>query len=459
MPVVELPVKGMTCQACEVRVATTLRSVPGVRRVTVSVHRGAARVHTDPSVPRAHLTRAIVEAGYESGTDDWRWLTTEGAVWRDVALGVGAVAVVGLALRAGGASSLADQFGALAASGSLAMVVVLGLAAGLSTCMALVGGLVLAVSARHAERHPQATGAQRLRPHLAFNVGRVLGFGLLGALLGVLGSAVTLTGPPLALLMIAVSLVMGSVGLRLTNVSPRLSRAGTLALPAALSSALRLDRAEGPYSDARAALLGAGTFLLPCGFTQAVQVYAMSTGSPVRAGLVLSLFALGTVPGLLGIGGLTAAVKGASAPRFFRLAGVAVLAFAAINVSGALGVLAPGLVAPASGTSSTGGLTDNVTLDGTVQVMRTTQVADGYVPAAATVYVDREVRWEVDSTALSCAASLYAPDLGIAPVVLSPGLNVLSFTPTRTGTLSYSCGMGMYWGSVTVIDEPPGAAR
>jgi len=335
------------------------------------------------------------------------------------------------------------------------MVVVLGVAAGLSTCMALVGGLVLAVSARHAERHPQATVGQRLRPHLAFNLGRVVGFGALGALLGVLGSAVTLTGPALALVMIAVSVVMGAVGLRLTSLSPRLARAGTLALPARLSAALRLDRAEGTYSDGRAALLGAGTFLLPCGFTQAVQVYAMSTGSPLRAGLVMGLFALGTVPGLLGIGGLTSAVKGTGAPRFFRFAGVAVLAFAAVNVSGAVGILAPGLVAPAAATSASGALTDNVTLDGAVQVMRTTQVANGYEPAAATVYVNREVRWEIDSTAVSCAASIYAPELGIDPVVLKAGPNVLSFTPTRTGTLRYSCGMGMYWGSVTVIDEPP----
>ncbi|WP_372595379.1 sulfite exporter TauE/SafE family protein [Actinotalea sp.] len=460
MPVVDLPVKGMTCQACEVRVTKALRAVPGVQRVTVSVRSGVARVHTTTSVPRGRLDQAIVRAGYEPGRDDSGWLSTDPAVWRDVAVGVGAVVVLGLALRASGLTSLADQVGVMATSGSLAMVVLLGVAAGLSTCMALVGGLVLAVSARHAERWPQATAAQRLRPQLAFNTGRVVGFGLLGALLGAAGSAFSLSGPALAVVMIAVSLVMGSVGLRLTSVSPRLSRGGTLALPPALARAVRLDRVDGPYSDHRAALAGVGTFLLPCGFTQAVQVYAMSTGSPARAGTIMALFALGTVPGLLGIGSLGAAVRGAHARRFFRFAGVAVLAFAAVNVTGALAVLAPGLLAPAAAvsTSPTGGLSENVTLDGDIQVLRTTQVANGYEPSAATVYVDREVRWEIDSTAISCAASIYAPELGIEPVVLDPGLNVLTFTPTRTGDLRYSCGMGMYWGSVTVIDEPPSTA-
>ena len=455
MPVIDVPVRGMTCQACEVRVAKHLRRVPGVEGVKVSVRRGVARVRTDAPVPRGRLHAAIRAAGYEPGTDDAAWLASDRTVWRDVAVGVAALAVVALTLEVTGLTRIADQVGGLASSGSLGMVAVLGVAAGLSTCMALVGGLVLAISARHAETHPQETAAQRLRPQLAFNAGRIVGFGLLGALVGLLGSAFTLTGRTLAVVMVLVSLVMAAVGIKLTGVSPRLSRGGTLTLPAGLVAALRLDRADGPYSDGRAALLGAGTFLLPCGFTQAVQVYAMSTGSPLRAGLIMSVFALGTAPGLLGLGGLTAAARGPRAAPFFRLAGVAVLAFAAINVSGALGVLAPGLVAPAAASGPTAGTGEvDVTLDGDVQVLKTRQVASGYEPASATVYAGREVRWEIDSVAVSCAASLYAPDLGIEPMVLEPGTNVLTFTPSEVGTLRYSCAMGMYWGSITVVEEP-----
>ncbi|EYR62075.1 hypothetical protein N866_12110 [Actinotalea ferrariae CF5-4] len=460
MAVIDLPVKGMTCQACEVRISKALLTVPGVLRVKVSVRRGIARVHTDAHIPRSRLHKAVQRAGYEPGRDEKEWVTGDRAVWRDVLVAVGVLAGLGLALQASGLIDLAGQVGTLASSGSLVMVAVLGIAAGLSTCMALVGGLVLAVSARHAELHPGASTGQRLRPHVAFNVGRVVGFGLLGALVGLAGSAFTLSGRALAVMMVVVSLVMASVGLKLTSLSPRLSRGGTLTLPPALMRVLRLDRADGRYSDGRSALLGAGTFLLPCGFTQSVQVYAMSTGSPARAALIMSLFALGTLPGLLGIGGLTAAVRGATATRFFRFAGVAVLAFAGINLSGAAAVLVPALMATpaAAATSAQDGLSANVELEGDIQVLKTTQVGTGYEPASATVYVGTEVRWEIDSVAVSCAASLYSPDLGIEPMVLEPGLNVLTFTPSQTGTLRYSCGMGMYWGSITVIDDPATAA-
>ena len=58
MPVIDVPVRGMTCQACEVRVAKHLRRVPGVEGVKVSVRRGVARVRTDAPVPRGRLTSA-----------------------------------------------------------------------------------------------------------------------------------------------------------------------------------------------------------------------------------------------------------------------------------------------------------------------------------------------------------------------------------------------------------------
>ncbi len=489
---VELPVVGMTCQSCVVRVTKHLRAVPGVRDVRVSVRRGQARVRTRRGVSRAQLVAAVRSAGYDVGADTRHWFSRDGAVWRDLVLAIGAVVILAYAARGAGLTGLAGRLSGVATSGSLAMVVLLGVAAGLSTCMALVGGLVLALSARHAQQSGALTTAQRLRPHLMFNLGRVVGFGVLGAVLGAIGSAVTLKGRALAVVMVVVALVMVGVGLRLTEVSPRLTRAGSISLPAGLATALGLDQVRGRYRDSTAVLSGVGSFLLPCGFTQAVQVYALSTGSPVTAGAIMALFALGTVPGLLGVGGLVASVRGDAATRFFRFAGVVVLAFAAINLSGAAAVLAPGLVRPpgaaaaqpaasptavqrdADPSSPPGAqaldaptpevptqeapeslLSDNVTLDGDVQVVRTTQVAEGYVPADTTIYKDRKVRWEITATALTCAASLWAPDLGIEPVEILPGQsNVFEFTPTRVGTLSFTCGMGMFGGRFIVVSEP-----
>lgn len=445
----ELPIAGMTCRACERRVARALTAVPGVVSADVSVRRARAVVRTERPVRRAALVAAVRAAGYEVGAADRPWLNPDRRVWRDVLV---ATAAVGALVAVAAATGLTDVAGRAAADGTagLAVVLVLGIAAGLSTCMALVGGIVLAASATFAAEHPELSTRQRLRPHLAFGVGRVVGFALLGALMGAVGSLVSIDARLVAVLVVVVSLVMGVVGLRLTQVSPRLAGAG-FALPPALATALRLDRDRRTYSDGVTALLGAGSFFLPCGFTQAVQVLALSTGSPVRAGSIMAVFALGTAPGLLGLGGLTATVRGAAADRFFRYAGVAVVAFALINTSGALHVLTPGLFTSSGAPLVT--LSDNVTLVDGVQVLRTTQVADGYRPADAAVYVGMPVRWEIQSDALTCAATIRSADLGI-DVNLDPGENEVTFTPERTGVMHYSCLMGMYTGSITVLDAP-----
>lgn len=452
VPTIELDIAGMTCHACETRVGKALSAVPGVERARVSARRGRAVVDTTGAVDRTLLARAVRAAGYELGAAERSWVTRDRRVWRDVLPGVAAVAALAVTASALGLLDVVAGAGGRVGTGGPAVALVLGVAAGFSTCMALVGGIVLAVSARFAAAHPGLGARQRVRPHLAFNAGRVVGFGALGAGTGALGSTISLDPRVTAALMIGVSVVMGMVGLRLTELSPRLSTGG-LTLPAAVSRTLGLDRARDTYRDRTAALLGAGSFFLPCGFTQAVQVYALSTGSPAQAGLVMALFALGTTPGLLALGGATAAIRGPRADRLLRLAGVVVLAFAAVNLHGALGVLAPGLVSAATPSARPGAPTDNVSFDGDVQVLRTTQVATGYEPATAAVYADREVRWVIDSRALGCATSISVPQLGISRM-LDLGENVITFTPTQVGTIAYTCAMGMFGGTIEVLPAP-----
>ena len=215
MPTIELPIAGMTCRACETKVSRSLGSVPGVVRVSVSARRGRARVQVADRVSRSALAAAVRKAGYQAVRDERPWLSRDRRVWRDVATAVGVLAVIALIAQATGATEALGRIGGMTSSGGLMVALVLGLAAGLSTCMALVGGLVLGISARFARAHPDLSTAQKLRPHLAFNGGRVVGFAALGALMGAMGSAITLDTRMVAVLMIVVSLVMGAVGIQL----------------------------------------------------------------------------------------------------------------------------------------------------------------------------------------------------------------------------------------------------
>jgi sulfite exporter TauE/SafE len=444
-------VSGMTCRTCERRVERFVGRIPNVEHVSASAAHGRVAYAASGPVSAAELETAIAGAGYALGRSSW--VSKDRRVWLTAAAGVLVVAalavlarVTGLLEGGAGATGLRE--------GGLVVALLLGLTAGVSTCLALTGGLVLALSASLAARRDPdeaPTVFDRLRPSAVFVWGRVMGFAAFGALLGAVGASVAMPPWLVALLMVAVAAVMTLLGVRLTGLSPRLA-GWTPTLPSGVARRLGIEvEAGGAYSDGRAALLGAATFFLPCGFTQAVQVFALSTGSPLTAAAIMTVFALGTAPGLLALGGLPSLVPAASRPALTRVVGVVVLAFAAVNLMGGLRLMGLSTDLVAGGSSSAAAVVE----DG-VQVVRTTQVADGYVPATATLVAGRPTRWIVDSTEpRSCAIFLVVPSLGIQ-VMLEPGENEITLPPLEPGRLAYSCSMGMYGGLFTVVEPATG---
>jgi sulfite exporter TauE/SafE/copper chaperone CopZ len=448
-------VAGMTCRSCENRIARHVSKIPNVEQVRASAVHGRVEITSTAPIPTVAVAKAIRAAGYELGRTSW--LTPDPDVWLTAIFGI--VLVGGLAVLASvtGLADLASGVGDLTEGGIL-IALLLGLAAGVSTCAALVGGLVLALSAAFETRRT-ASGAgdvpivARMRPALVFIAGRIAGYGVLGAALGALGASVTMPPQLTAALMIGVALVMTVLGTRLTGLSPRIAT-WSPTLPMGLGRRLGLaDGAIGSYSDARAAGLGAASFFLPCGFTQAVQIYALSTGSPLLAGATLAVFALGTAPGLLALAGLPVVVPRTWRPTLMRLVGVVVVGFAIVNGTAGLrlsGITLPfGVPSVAAAAPPTGTITDGI------QTLTTYQNVDGYSPTNVSIYAGIPTRWTIQSTSTSsCAASLVVPGLGMTVRRLHKGANTIDLPALGAGRIGYSCAMGMYGGSITIVERP-----
>ena len=440
----------MTCRSCEARIERHVSKLPAVRRVSASAARGRVVIESVGTLSERAVGAAIGAAGYEIGRSPW--LERDRYVWLEVGLSVVLVASLAYIAQVTGLTEIASGAGDLA-KGGLVVALVLGLAAGISTCMALVGGLVMALSASF-QASAATSGLAGMRPTLVFLAGRVAGYGLLGGLLGAIGAGITMPTSVTAILMIVVAIVMTLLGTRLTGVSPRIA-GWTPTLPMGIGRSLGLGGAEGAvYSDGRALGLGAATFFLPCGFTQAIQVYALSTGSPLFAGALLATFAIGTAPGLLAVAGLPAVVPSESRPTLLRFIGVAVLGFALLN--GTAGLTLAGVPLPSLGIGATAAsaLPAGVGADG-VQSLSTIQRASGYEPREAAIYANVPTRWTIESRSnSSCAQFLVVPSLGIS-VRLRPGPNTIELPPMAAGRLNYSCAMGMFSGRITIVNAPP----
>lgn len=68
---------------------------------------------------------------------------------------------------------------------------------------------------------------------------------------------------------------------------------------------------------------------------------------------------------------------------------------------------------------------------------------------------DIPVIWNMnasDESVNSCISFVNIPSIGVKGRI-KEGDNIVQFTPTETGTYKYYCSMGMYYGTITVVDN------
>jgi sulfite exporter TauE/SafE/copper chaperone CopZ len=212
----------------------------------------------------------------------------------------------------------------------------IGIIASLSSCLAVVGGLALSVSATFAKQ------GDTLKPQLLFHAGRLIAFFFLGGMIGALGSHFVLSPAGMFVLSTLTGIIMLLMGLNLLDIFSW-TKGAQLVMPKGMAAlAYRLKHMNSRFMPF---LLGAVTFFLPCGFTQSMQLYTLSTGGFFAGALTMSAFAIGTLPvlALLSFGALGMR-SGAHRGIFFKTAGLVVMAFALLTLYGSLvsvGVLPP----------------------------------------------------------------------------------------------------------------------
>lgn len=438
-------IRGMHCRSCELLLEDAIGKVEDVKKVKVDFHKSQAIIEYSNIAPNENKIASVIKnAGYEvSQSKTIPWITEDESDLRNIIFSITLLIVLYYFLRNTGLFDISIQD----AEVTTGFALLIGLVAGVSTCMALVGGLILGVSARHAELHPEASTWQKFRPHLFFNCGRILGYALLGGLLGLIGGALQISGGFLSFLTLAVGFIMIILGIKLTNLSPKISSL-TPTLPSSIARFFGLAKHQREYSHRASFLTGVLTFFLPCGFTQAMQLYAVSTGDFKTGAIIMGAFALGTAPALLSIGGLSSIMKGAMARVFYAFVGILVIVFGAYNIKSALFVL-PFFIASADeqNVDTNTGVNDQLE---DVQVIKMTQLASGYSPKTLRVKAGVPVEWIITSeSSYTCASSLVVPSLKIRKN-LKKGENIIKFTPTKTGSIPFSCSMGMYRGTIIV---------
>jgi protein-disulfide isomerase/sulfite exporter TauE/SafE/copper chaperone CopZ len=446
----QVKIQGMHCANCEVLIERRFKKIVGIRKVTANCSTGTAEITYYGNLDCKALQNAVKDDGYT--VSDWRDQTgtfESKNTGRDyLEIGAAFLILVGVYLLLKQLDVLPENFAVPNTTISFGLALLIGLVASMSTCIAVTGGLLVAIAAKHNAANGHLSGVQKFKPHLYFNAGRIISYTILGGAIGALGSTFSLSTEATSLLILLVSLVMIALGLQLLNLLPRL---GLIRMPKFIAHWIH------DYSERKtkggAFVLGGLTFFLPCGFTQALQLYVLAKGSMAVGALTMLAFSLGTLPALLSLSAVSSFGSGVFQRYFLKFAGTAVVLLGIINVQSGLTLASTAVnlsATPAglpkqleSGTQVSGTVTQTVPVVDGKQIVDMKIVGYQYEPNQFTVVRGIPVEWRIDARqAAGCGRIIIAPKAGVRKM-LPYGTTAIEFTPEETGEIRFNCGMGM----------------
>ena len=442
-------VSGMTCGHCEKRINDAVKTIKGVRAVAASFPKQRAEVTFDAEkTTEAAIQTAIEQEGY-------RIMANSGM--KQPISKVAPVFLIVLALYFIVRYAFGFDFVNLIPRIDNTVSLLALFATGLFTsvhCIAMCGGINLSQSVGTSQ---SAEG--RFSKPLLYNLGRVISYTIVGGLVGSLGSVLFVSQTAKGIIMLIAAVFMILMSLSMLGwlpwwLVPR--------VPKALSSKANQAKAgKGPL------VVGLLNGLLPCGPLQAMQLYALSTGSMLMGALSMMLFALGTVPLMLGAGLIFSVLKGRFTRSISRVSAALVMLIAFVMVFNASGLFGWNLTATAANTEPTASAETGSSAaaqleakgyavaeikDG-VQVVQAQLKSSGYPSIVVQQGVPVQFNLVADDAALNgCNETVEFPAYGVEKRLIA-GNNIIEFTPDKTGAISYTCWMGMIYGMIQVVDN------
>ena len=209
------------------------------------------------------------------------------------------------------------------AGGGLALALTTGLLGGFGHCIGMCGPIVGALGLAA----PPGTPVPRLlRPQLAYHLGRITTYALVGGAMGLGGSFVNLAGG-MAGFQDAVAVIAGvlmvALGLGAAGASGWVRQAEGRVAGRVLRT-VRGILGVGGGAEGRAYPLGLAMGFLPCGLSYSAFAGAAATGGLVPGLLFALLFGLGTLPALLLAGWAVSVLSARARGLLYRVGGLLV---------------------------------------------------------------------------------------------------------------------------------------
>jgi sulfite exporter TauE/SafE/copper chaperone CopZ len=447
-----IQVEGMTCTSCERRIESSLQKLNGMENVKAIYSSSNVYVTYDPNLINLNaIIKEIEKLDYKvknkprENIDSKFFVesTSKNSDSLEVSQLLG-IAVIILALYIIIKNTVGFNFiPQVEQSMSYGILFVIGLLTSLH-CVAMCGGINLAVCTKF------SIGANdikygKLKPSILYNTGRVIAYTVVGGIVGGIGSVISFSGTAKGIVAIASGVFMVIMGLNMLNVFPFLRKLNPR-MPKIFTKKLHEDSTnKGPL------YIGLINGLMPCGPLQAMQIYALGTGSIWTGAISMFLFSLGTVPLMFGFGAITSILSSKFTHKMMKVSAVLVLILGVVMLN--RGFALSGVNAKIDiGTENSSSYIAKI--NGDVQEVTTKIESGRYSPII--VQKGIPVKWTINATREElngCNNSINVPEYNIQNKKLEVGKTVIEFTPEKTGNYIYTCWMGMISSNIKVVDD------
>jgi hypothetical protein len=202
------------------------------------------------------------------------------------------------------------------------------------------------------------------------------------------------------------------------------------------------------------------SLLIACGPLQAMYIYAAGTGNMIDGAMSLAAFGLGTLPVLIGFGVITSLISSNSTKRILKISAIVIILLGAVMMNRGVALTGSGYDANSLISGNVVGSnyadlpSDEVAVlkDG-YQEIRMDVLYSGWSPDRFVLQKGIPVRWIVDGIEITgCNNAIQVPKYNL-DFDVTPGEKIIEFTPTESGTVAWSCWMGMIPGTFIVVDD------
>jgi len=167
-------------------------------------------------------------------------------------------------------------------------------------CISMCGGINISQSVNSrlidSNSEQKIVPTIKIVPAILYNLGRIISYTFIGAILGIVGGVITPTFRLQGFIMILASIFMFIMGLNMLGLFSPLRKLMPR-LPIFFTNKIEEKKVgKGPF------IIGFLNGFMPCGPLQMMQLYALATRSFLLGAISMFFFSLGTMPLMVGLG-------------------------------------------------------------------------------------------------------------------------------------------------------------